>query len=40
MIAVGNLEYSDGYKFIDRVLYDDNDEVVDLTNDSRYLYFT
>lgn len=40
LIAVGNLEYSDGYKFIDRVLYDDNDEVVDLTNDSRYLYFT
>ena len=26
LIAVGNLEYSDGYKFIDRVLYDDNDE--------------
>lgn len=39
LVAVGNLGYGNNYVFKNRILYDEDNNVVDLTGDSRTLYF-
>ena len=39
LVAVGSLEEEGKYRFCDRVLYDEEDNVVDLNGNSKYLYF-